>query len=138
MAHPSATANRRRYDQVRMASGLDTAAGIWLIISAFFLAVSAEGFWNFLIVGLLVGAMALARATRAQEQAGLSWANAVLGAWLVISPWVLDYATDAAQWNAVISGIIVVLLAVWSAAATPRREPVTVRHDRDRTTPPPR
>lgn len=135
MAHTTATAHRHRYDQVRMASGLDTAAGLWLIISAFTLAESPAGFWNFLIVGLLVGAMALARATRAQEQAGLSWANAILGAWLVVSPWVLDYAVEAAQWNAVISGIVIVCLAVWSAAATPRREPVTVRHDRDRTTP---
>jgi hypothetical protein len=39
---------------------------------------------------------------------------------MIISPWVYGYAaTNAARmWNSVIFGIIVLILGVWSAAAT--------------------
>jgi hypothetical protein len=42
-------------------------------------------------------------------------ANLVLGAWLVISPWMLDFSgVVAAIWNAVIVAAVVAVLALWA------------------------
>jgi len=45
------------------------------------------------------------------------WGNLLLGAWLFVSPWVLQYATGpdsnaGAAWNAWISGIVIGVVAV--------------------------
>ena len=40
------------------------------------------------------------------------WANALLGAWLIASPWVLGFAHTRAMHSSVATGIIVVFLAV--------------------------
>jgi hypothetical protein len=44
----------------------------------------------------------------------LSWANFVLGLWLVIAPFALRYSTvpAAATWNSVIVGIVVAVLSI--------------------------
>jgi hypothetical protein len=51
----------------------------------------------------------------------LSWINALLGIWLIISPFVLYPAVRpvALAYNNVILGIIVLVLGVWSAVASP-------------------
>ncbi len=56
----------------------------------------------------------------------ISWIIALLGIWLIISPWVLGFSGDmAAVWNAVIVGIIVLILGAYNALTTaggaPRR-----------------
>ena len=42
-------------------------------------------------------------------------ANLVLGAWLFVSPWVLDYSSTAAGWNACVTGAAIVLVALIAA-----------------------
>lgn len=37
--------------------------------------------------------------------------NVILGAWLIISPFILNYTSSAARWDQVIIGIAVVVLA---------------------------
>ena len=39
------------------------------------------------------------------------WANVVLGIWLVLSPFILGFATDQATWNNIIVGFLVLVLA---------------------------
>lgn len=47
---------------------------------------------------------------------GLSWANFILGVWLVIAPFALVYrGISAALWDNVIVGIIIAVLAAWRA-----------------------
>jgi VIT1/CCC1 family predicted Fe2+/Mn2+ transporter len=56
----------------------------------------------------------------------LSWVNAVIGVWLAIAPFVLGYTNIAAAlWNDIIVGIAIIVLAAWSAIATPEPEVVT-------------
>lgn len=47
--------------------------------------------------------------------------NLILGAWLIISPWILGYTSAAAQWDQTIIGIVVVILAVLRGLA-PRQQ----------------
>jgi len=42
-------------------------------------------------------------------------ANLVLGAWLFASPWVLDYSSSAAAWNAYATGAAIMVFALIAA-----------------------
>ncbi len=113
---------RPNLDAARTASVLNVIAGIWLIISPFILAfaTAATPLWNTLIVGVIVLILAGIRASDPRNNIGLSWVNLLLGIWLIISPWVLHYGDlRTAVWNDVILGIIVGILAIWSAVSTP-------------------
>jgi len=46
-----------------------------------------------------------------------SIANAILGAWLSFSPWILSYGKGLAASNTLVLGLIVIALALLSAAA---------------------
>lgn len=83
--------------------------------------------WNDVIVGAAIFFLAVGRTASPLRNQGVSWANAGLGAWLVLAPFILAYNTlgvsDAAAtaaWNAVIVGLIVAVLAVRSATASRR------------------
>ncbi len=92
--------------------------GIWLIISPF-VVMAFNQFMNMtpnnVIVGILVGLFALFRvSSTARPQ--WSWANVVLGIWLIISPFALGASSNATVvWHNVIAGIVVALLA-WANA----------------------
>ena len=107
--------------QVQWASGLNVIAGIWLIISPWVLGFSGLNTPrdNAVILGIVVGILALIRAFGAFEAEWLSWINAILGIWLFISGWVLGYSTNLTPfWDTLILGVIVFVLAVWSASAS--------------------
>lgn len=108
-------------DDVNLASGLNIVAGIWLIISPFVLGYEAEdAIWNPIVCGVLVVALGLARVLVAQRAAILSAVNALIGVWLFISAFWLA-ASEQAIWNTWIMGVLVFILGVLSAAATPQR-----------------
>lgn len=45
-----------------------------------------------------------------------SWLVAILGIWLIISPWVVGFAgQEAAFWNTLITGIVILLVALGAA-----------------------
>jgi len=111
---------------VRWSSGANAVAGVWLFIAPFMLGyVNLQpAFWNDLVVGAAVFFLALARARVPLRNIGISWANVVIGLWLVLAPFLLQYQqypavanADAAVSNDVILGIIVALLAARSATA---------------------
>jgi uncharacterized membrane protein HdeD (DUF308 family) len=106
----------------RTASVLNIIAGIWLIISPFWMGYYVEPgpLWNTLIVGIVVGVLALVRACYPAENVGLSWINLILGIWLIVSPFFLPYHSLAVPIrNDVILGIIIGVLSICSALATP-------------------
>ena len=80
--------------------------------------------WNAWIVGVIVAALAIAAAVK--FAASEDWVNLVLGAWLVVSPWVLGFgALAAAAWNAVIVGALIAALAAWELWDVRRGAPTT-------------
>jgi hypothetical protein len=106
----------------RTASVLNIIAGIWLIISPFWMGfwTGPAPLWNTLVVGVVVGLLALVRACYPTQNVGLSWVNLILGIWLIVSPFFLPYQNwMVAVRNDVIVGIVVGVLAIWSALATP-------------------
>lgn len=96
------------------------AVGGWLFLAPWILAydhVRGAG-WNSWICGLVivvVSAAALILFTPWQE-----WANAIIGLWLLVSPWVMGFAgteNAAALWNHLLVGLVVGGLALWDALA---------------------
>ncbi len=49
----------------------------------------------------------------------LSWINFILGLWLIIAPFVLQFSHDmTALWNSVILGIVIAVLSIIRALET--------------------
>lgn len=74
--------------------------------------------WNAGIVGLALVFSTLwtfAQSSVSVTQWGsIAWLQLILGAWLIIAPWLLGFAAiGTAAWTAWIVGILVVFIAVW-------------------------
>lgn len=115
--------NTRRA-QVQVASGLNLLAGIWLIISAYVVYAHESMMTNNVICGIAIAVLAAIRAFGAYEQSWLSWVNAAIGAWVIVSPWAVAGApgpagpTHGMIINNCITGAVAVVLGIWSALAT--------------------
>jgi hypothetical protein len=114
---------------VRFANGVNVLIGLWLIAAPFVLDYAAidDARWNDIIVGASIAALSLMVAmttARREDRRRQPWPNyltALLGAWLIAAPHMLDYAAvDEALWNDTITGAGVVIMSLWSAMAIHR------------------
>jgi hypothetical protein len=106
----------------RTASVLTLIAGIWLIISPFWMGfyVARVPLWNTLLVGIAVTILALIRACFPARNVVLSLVNLLLGVWLLFAPYVLGYWSLSVPAGVdVITGIVICVTAIWSMLATP-------------------
>jgi hypothetical protein len=117
---PSMPMNR---NQLQTASSLNVVAGVWMFISAFVIYAHGPMVTNNVVFGMLVTVFALCRISGAYDQSWLSWLNAVVGIWVIVSPWATmgtgaTGPTQAMIINNCVTGGAVLLLACWSAIAT--------------------
>ncbi|MGE5609227.1 MAG: SPW repeat protein [Bacillota bacterium] len=121
---------RDRRAVVQTASGFVVVVGIWLMVSPVVLSFpehSARA--HNVILGIVIGVIAAVRVLFAHEHPALSWVNVALGVWVLSSPWILGYASNVVPTtNNVIAGILVTVLATWSALAS---MPTGRRDERD-------
>jgi hypothetical protein len=101
---------------------LSWGLGIWLAISPWALQFAADtaATRNALAVGALLVAVEAAALTvfRTWEE----WINVALGAWLILSPWILGVTAAAAHANFIVVGVLVVGLALhelWEVRRNP-------------------
>lgn len=107
-------------------SALVALIGLWLVVEAFVFELAAAQVWNDVLVGallLVLGGYNFYR--RSDEELGSAAAAAIaglLGAWLVLSPFIFgveagltETVNEAAFWNDVILGLIVLVLGAYSA-----------------------
>ncbi len=119
----------------KILSWLIALAGLWMFISPWVLGYTAitSAFVDALIVGaLLVIFGVVAALTNSSGTArGLNWLNAILGLWLIVSPFVLAFAAlhSGAEDNFITVGIIELVLGVIAALAARS----SVRQMEDRT-----
>jgi hypothetical protein len=109
-------------------SWLVAVAGLWEVLSPFILGYSATtvAMWNAIIAGvvLIVLAAWAALSEEVRFDRNLEWINAVVGVWLILSPFALNYsAVVAAMWNDIIVGVVVIVLAAWAATTFGRPAP---------------
>lgn len=111
----------RKRTTIQWSSGTNLLSGLWLLAAPFVLGYSDVGaaLSNDLIVGIVVMTLAAIRAARPAQGPGMSWTNALLGAWLVIAPFLLGYGDlGAAVANDIIVGLVVLTVGSVSALAT--------------------
>lgn len=91
--------------------------GIWLFISPWVLSFATSppsmAAWNAYFLGVAIVAFAAAAVylPRAWEE-GL---NMLFGIWLIVSPWAMGFAAHTRETsNAVVTGILVTILATWA------------------------
>ena len=111
---------------VQAVAALGVLTGLWIALSPSFLTLQHGGgnaaVAN-LIAGLAVAAVGAASLAGARGFAGLQFASALLGVWVIISPFILDAKFSIAApmyWSNILSGGYLVVLAV-AGLATVRR-----------------
>lgn len=106
----------------RIASGVNCLLGVGIMISPLVFGFAARG-GSFVLVSLTVGAaimtLGMARFVAPGELPFLSWTNSVLGACILLSPWMFFFDSNQARmWTDVVAGGGVMLLAAVSATMT--------------------
>jgi len=105
--------------------GGNLVLGLWLAVSPWVLSYAHEAVpaWNAHIIGIVIAAAAVSALVAFQKWE--EWANAALGAWLIVSPLILGFSTlTAALWNQLIVGALVLGLAGWAAIADSHGKPM--------------
>jgi hypothetical protein len=139
--HPDMLEMRARYDRVaetptaRLVEGTTLLAGLYLAISPWvvgFRFAAPDLAVNNLICGIAVALLGLGYATVYGRTHGLSWVTPVIGAWVIVSPWVIrGAAVDAGMvLNNVITGAIITLLGLVTLGLGMRRGPASDRSHR--------
>jgi len=121
--HPDMIEMRERYERASasgpavITDGLVLLAGLWLAISPWvihFNATAPDVALNNLILGIAVAVVALGLTLMPQRMVRLSWATAAIGAWVVVSQWVIQQSssTPGIVWNNVVTGGVTALLGI--------------------------
>lgn len=98
-------------------SVLNLLAGLYLAASGWIFAASIgrAGTVDTIAAGACIALIAAMRLAWGPDRAWISWFNALLGAWVIASPWIFHFADGtAAAWNVVVAGVTVVVLACLS------------------------
>ncbi len=95
---------------------------VWLFLSPWVLgfADSETVAWNAWLVAVIVATAAVVSIGRYSPQA--QWVAVVMGAWLIVSPWLLRTAAlaPAAYWNLAAVGLAFVAVGGWNLTARRR------------------
>ena len=94
--------------------------GVWLALSPTVLDYIDETTpaLNATIVGIVIAVSAAAALMSFHKWE--EWVNVALAAWLIVSPFLLDYVVHSeALWNQIAVGVLVGALALWTAITTP-------------------
>ncbi len=116
-----------RYQQARIPSALNILFSLWLIASPWLLGFYTKNLvalWDAIIVGVIVLVLSWIRENNPGSYPWMSWVNAILGIWLIISPFILGVgAVTGVMMDFVIVGIAFLIFGVWSALVTQRAQP---------------
>ena len=133
--HARSRAETNPGERGKWVSALIALAGVWLLAEPFLFGVVAANFWNDVVLGALLVALGgynyYRRTNGRTASTGASALAALLGLWLVVSPWVYGAGATvnpAGFWNDVVIGLVVLALGAYSVyearehdVATPTR-----------------
>lgn len=108
---------------IRTASVICLLAGIWLFVSPWVYGAYDHGSaFNAWFVGAAIFLIGCLRTSRPAYSTGWSWVNAVLGVWIICSPWVYGYvATNTDRFiNSLCVGVVVLACALLSGITATR------------------
>lgn len=85
------------------------ALGLWLMLAPTVLGSSAPASHSDHLLGALIVTVAITALADVGRAA--RWVNVLLGAWVMVSPWLLEGAPSTAVWNDTIVGALVIVLS---------------------------
>ena len=85
--------------------------GVWLVLSPFALGFAGAALWVTIVLGLCVILFAVEGFVIPSYLE--EWGELLLGLALVAAPWTVGYEQGWATVNSVVSGLLVILFAVW-------------------------
>jgi hypothetical protein len=97
-------------DNVPWTLGVSTVLGIWLMFVPAVLQTSGAAADNDHLVGALVVTFAVI--AWGQIARIVRWINVILGAWIVVAPWLLAGGAEWWRWNHLAVGVALVLLSI--------------------------
>jgi hypothetical protein len=105
--------------RVRLFEGVSALLGLWLIVSPFIVGAPGQSVARSgMAVGLLILILAVVRLVY-KHTAAMSWGMVLLGAWTIMSPWVLgETSGDFRTWNYILVGIIVAAMEAYSLTSS--------------------
>ncbi|MFD9426600.1 MULTISPECIES: SPW repeat protein [unclassified Streptomyces] len=132
--HPDVPEMRERYD--RMLGGRDVAlvdgpaflVGLYCAVSPWVLHFTASQpalVTHNLVMGIAIAVLALGFSVMPERMYGLSWAMCAMGAWIIVSTWIVGSSPDTGVIinNVVVGGLTVLLgLICAGTAARSRRK----------------
>jgi len=127
------TSGHRAGTSAHLPDWLNLALAVWLFISPWVLnfggVVTGAGIpgstvamvpaWNAWILGVIVFLIALS-AVR-QHRSTPEWVNVLLGAWIIIAPWILGFSgLPTAAWDHWATGAAITILGIWGVSLVRR------------------
>jgi hypothetical protein len=104
----------------RVASAITLVAGIWLFVTPFLYGAFGNGnMYNGFTIGGLIIVFSLIRLARPLHGPALSWMQVIFGVWTCLSPVIFRFGIEPRTWNNIAIGLLVIVLSVVSAHATP-------------------
>ena len=100
--------------------------GVWLVLSPFVLGFAGAATWLTIVLGLCVILFAVEGFVIPSYLE--EWGEVLLGLALVVAPWTVVYESASATVSSMVSGILVILFAVWELMTD--RDFITWWHDR--------
>jgi SPW repeat len=85
--------------------------GVWLVVSPFVLGFAGADVWITIVLGLCVIVAAVEGFVLPSYLE--EWAEILFGLALVMAPWTVGYESVSATVSSAVSGILVILLAIW-------------------------
>lgn len=85
--------------------------GVWLVVSPFVLGFAGADVWITIVLGLCVIVAAVEGFVLPSYLE--EWAEILFGLALVMVPWTVGYESVSATVSSAVSGILVILLAIW-------------------------
>lgn len=124
--HPDLVEMQTRFEEASasgpavLTDGLTLLAGLWLAISPWvihFSATAHDMMINNLILGVAVAMVAVGLTLAPRRMVRLSWATAVIGAWVIISQWVVQQSGShtGIVVNNIITGAVILLCGLAAA-----------------------
>lgn len=92
---------------------LSTIIGVWVLVSEAFFRLSTVEFWNSIVIGggiVLLAGYSMSRGASTLARIGMSGLAALLGVWLIVTPWTIG-VTGSLRWSFAASGLIVAVLS---------------------------